>query len=532
MATSSAGNAGARYGKYQVISHLKTGGMGAVYKALDRENARLVALKVLSPESAGNPKRLERFRREAQHGALLQHDNIVSIYEFGEQDGQYFLAMEFVEGVDLEEFIRRKGPLAPAEARHILFQIAQALDHAHQLGIVHRDIKPSNILLTQQHGRTVVKLADLGLARGGVEEESRVTADGSTVGTVDYMAPEQARDSGAADIRSDIYSLGCSLFHMLAGQPPFAEGSLLERVVKHSKTEPPDLRELNADVTDDLWAIVRRMLAKKPSQRYQTPAELLVDLTAVVLPPPDKSKKRRAVPRPERPTRLHAESTSETPASGEPNLQPGRIASGQFGHATQAITTGNFDYGMMLLLNCCRLEPDNVTYRQALRQAQLARAATAGLRAWRSPVSRLFFRAWLLVAKALKRPLAVLRCGEELLTCDPRDVRTQLDMAAAARTAGYTDTAVWMLEQAKHEDGDSIPLNRALAELYEERGDIRGAIELWEHLAELTPDDREPRNKIRDLLAHQTTRAVYDDRKSRTRTDKPDKTTGRNRLIT
>src|SRR5260370_9933779 len=146
------------------------------------------------------------------------------------------------------------------------------------MGMVHRDVKPSNILNTMQHGRCIAKLADLGLARGGIDEESRLTADGSTVGTVDYMAPEQARDSALSDTRSDIYSLGCTLYEMLSGAAPFCEGAIVERLLKHARTEPVDLRTLNANVPDDLWAVCRRMPAKQPSQRYQTPAELLTDL--------------------------------------------------------------------------------------------------------------------------------------------------------------------------------------------------------------------------------------------------------------
>jgi len=270
----------AQIGKYRIVCHLKSGGMAAVYKAEDVTNGRVVALKVLNPESAAQPKRLERFKREALQGERLSHDNLVTLYEHGEADGRLYLVMEFVDGIDIEESIRLHGPLSPNDARTIIMQVARALDYANGMGVVHRDIKPSNILITRAHGRCVAKLADLGLARGGIEEESRVTADGSTVGTVDYMPPEQAKDSGSADSRSDIYALGCTLYRMLSGNPPFAEGSIIERLMKHAKAEPTDLRTINVEVPDDLWAVCRRMLAKKPSQRYQTPAELLADLAS------------------------------------------------------------------------------------------------------------------------------------------------------------------------------------------------------------------------------------------------------------
>src|SRR5262249_7036823 len=145
----------------------------------------------------------------------------------------------------------------------------------------HRDIKPSNFLLIRSGRQVRVKLTDFGLARGAGDEQFRVTRDGTTVGTIDYMAPEQARDSALADVRSDIYSLGCTLYHMLAGQPPFPEGGLGERLLKHLQAELPDVRRFNPDVPDELWAVLQRMLAKEPDDRYQTPAQLLDSLVRI-----------------------------------------------------------------------------------------------------------------------------------------------------------------------------------------------------------------------------------------------------------
>ncbi len=155
----------ARIGKYRILCHLKSGGMASVYKAEDPDAHRVVALKVLTTESANQPKRLERFRREAKQGARLRHENIVTLYECGEADGRFYLALELVDGVDVEELLRMYGPLSPKDARSIVTQMAQALDYAHRMGVVHRDIKPSNILITRRHGRCIAKLADLGLAR-------------------------------------------------------------------------------------------------------------------------------------------------------------------------------------------------------------------------------------------------------------------------------------------------------------------------------------------------------------------------------
>lgn len=267
-----------RIGKYQIVKHINNGGMGAVYKAVDTELGREVALKILHPDLAAKPNMLERFRREARAAAKLRHENIVAIYDVGKEADTHFLAMEFVEGVDLHEHIAGKGRLRAEEARQILIQAARALDHAYQQGIVHRDIKPSNFLLTKGPDRFILKLTDMGLARPVQDDEFRVTAPSTTVGTVDYMSPEQARDSRSADIRSDIYSLGCTFFHMLGGSPPFPEGSLPERINKHAENEPPDIRTLNKSVPDGLVVILQRMLAKKPADRYQTPAELLNDL--------------------------------------------------------------------------------------------------------------------------------------------------------------------------------------------------------------------------------------------------------------
>lgn len=269
-----------RVGRFEIVARIATGGMGTVYKAIDPLEDKVVALKVMSPELAKKRKMLTRFKREAMAAAKLRHKNIVAIHEFGEADGMFFLALEFVDGKDLHDYITRSpgGRLGVEEARHITLQAAHALDHAYQAGIVHRDIKPSNFLIVQQPDMPLVKLTDLGLARHEDDDEHRVTKIGTTLGTVDYMAPEQARDSSKADIRSDLYALGCTLFHMLTGKPPFPKGTMAEKLVLHMEAEPPDLCKINEAVPKSLGWIVRRMLAKDPRDRYQTPAELLEDL--------------------------------------------------------------------------------------------------------------------------------------------------------------------------------------------------------------------------------------------------------------
>jgi serine/threonine-protein kinase len=274
-------------GRYQVGEKIGAGGMGTVYRARHLDLARDVALKVLPPELVARPEMLERFRQEARHAAKLRHEHIVTLYEIGQEKDVHFLAMEYVPGFNLHEYIDRKGKLDPEEARRLITQGTQALKLAHKQGIVHRDIKPSNFLLTVKDGKQFVKLADFGLARTANEEEFKLTRPGTTVGSVDYISPEQARDSRSADVRSDIYSLGCTLYHMLAGRPPFYEGDMTARLLKHVESPPPDIRELNPKVTPGLANIVERMLAKKPAERYQTPQELLKDLERVEKNPID-----------------------------------------------------------------------------------------------------------------------------------------------------------------------------------------------------------------------------------------------------
>jgi len=270
-----------RIGKYQISKRLGAGGMGIVYLASDDELKRTVALKVLSQDRANNPILVRRFKSEGQAAALLQHKNIVSVYEAGQADGYLFLALEYVEGIDLLEWVNRHGPIPVKRSVEIMRQAAEALQHAYERNIVHRDIKPSNLMIARDG---TVKLTDMGLARSIDETlDTTITRDGTTVGTVDYMAPEQASNSKAADARSDIYSLGCTWFHLLTGRPPYPEGSVTNKIAAHISSPLPDPRLLNADIPEAVVAVIHRMLAKKKEQRYQTPAELLEDLNSPTL---------------------------------------------------------------------------------------------------------------------------------------------------------------------------------------------------------------------------------------------------------
>jgi serine/threonine-protein kinase len=267
-----------RIGKYQVLAHVAQGGMSVVYRAKNIENDQEVALKVMLPDLTTKPNLVERFRREGRLGTKLHHEHIVRLYECGERFGLRFMALEFVEGIDLDFYVGQKGKLDIEEAGRVVLQAVRALSHMHEQGVVHRDIKPANFIVVQKNGKPIIKLIDLGLARDGSEDEAKIVRAGTTLGTVDYMAPEQARDSNSADIRSDIYSLGCTWYHLLAGRPPFPEGELGDRITQHAQAEPPDVRQFNPGVTVAMLKVLQRMMAKDPTCRYQTPAELLRDM--------------------------------------------------------------------------------------------------------------------------------------------------------------------------------------------------------------------------------------------------------------
>ena len=270
-----------RLGKYEIEKKIGAGGMGAVFLGRDTELKRTVALKVLPRDKAENPTLVKRFRAEAQAAAQLRHPNIVAVYDSGEADGYLYIAMEYVEGQDLFEMVTRRGTVPIRRSIDIIKQVSLALQHAYEQNIVHRDIKPSNLLIRRDG---VVKLTDLGLARSIDDTlETNITRAGTTVGTVDYMSPEQARSSKSADIRSDLYSLGCTWYQMLTGSPPYPDGSVTNKLQAHAVKPVPDPRDKNPQVPEGLTAVIRRMMAKKPEDRYQTPADLLEELSHATL---------------------------------------------------------------------------------------------------------------------------------------------------------------------------------------------------------------------------------------------------------
>lgn len=263
-------------GGFEVLDLIGQGGMGSVYLARQISMDRLVALKILSPKLAKDKKYLERFFREARMSAMLNNVHIVQGIDVGEAEGFYYFAMEYVEGPTLSEILRERGRLSERDALRVVLQVATALEHAHDRGLVHRDIKPSNIIFSTKD--KVVKLADLGLAKRYVERTADLTQTGHLVGTPYYMAPEVARGDSEADIRSDIYSLGATFYHMVTGKPPFEGNTPAEILVKHinEPLTPPD--QVNLLLSTGTCEVIEKMMAKNPADRYQTPRDVVMDV--------------------------------------------------------------------------------------------------------------------------------------------------------------------------------------------------------------------------------------------------------------
>jgi eukaryotic-like serine/threonine-protein kinase len=288
-------------GPYVILERLGEGGTGQVFKASHRRMRRVVALKLIRRELLSDAEVVSRFLREIQVVSQLAHPNIVHAYDAGPIGSTYFLAMEYIKGIDLAFVVKQSGPLTVTHACDCIRQAALGLQHAHMRGLVHRDIKPPNLIvvsrqwpvagkekfassLTIQHSPlTTLKILDLGLARlqraVDGEKTSLLTPAGPVMmGTPDYLAPEQALNFHAADIRADIYSLGCTFYYLLTGQPPFPGGSLAQKLLRHQQATPPPLDRLRSDVPAELVTVIRQMLAKRPEDRFQTPAEVVAAL--------------------------------------------------------------------------------------------------------------------------------------------------------------------------------------------------------------------------------------------------------------
>jgi serine/threonine protein kinase len=270
---------GLKLGSYQVLAPIGRGGMGTVYLARDSRGDMLLALKVLSPKRAREEERvLERFRREMEISQRVAHPNLAWTYEVGVWQGVYYIAMEYIPGKSLYRLVGEEGPLAVPRAARLVAEVASALDHAHDQGLVHRDLKPSNVMVTPNDH---AKVLDLGLAliQGEAPGDRRVVGgQGYVVGTMDYIAPEQADDATKVDRRSDLYALGGTLYFALTGRPPFPGGTTQEKLHRHRTQEPTPVEELRPGLPADFLALVRRLMAKRPEDRFATAAEVKAEL--------------------------------------------------------------------------------------------------------------------------------------------------------------------------------------------------------------------------------------------------------------
>ncbi|HEU6445607.1 MAG TPA: Stk1 family PASTA domain-containing Ser/Thr kinase, partial [Gaiellaceae bacterium] len=264
-------------GRYRILRRLGSGGMANVYLAQDEELGRHVAIKILNDRHASDDSFVERFRREAKNAAGLSHPNIVSIYDRGEAEGTYYIAMEYLEGRSLKDRIVAEGPLPIDAAIDAARQILRALGFAHRGGVVHRDVKPHNVLLAQDSGERRYKVTDFGISRTSA---SQMTEAGSIVGTAQYLSPEQARGA-PVDQRSDIYSVGIVLYELLTGKLPFTGETPLEIAMKHLSEIPKPPSSLRPEVTPDLDMVVLRALAKDPAERFESAEEMDEELARV-----------------------------------------------------------------------------------------------------------------------------------------------------------------------------------------------------------------------------------------------------------
>jgi serine/threonine protein kinase len=292
---------------YKILDRIGMGRMAGIYKAIHRLGT-IVAIKVLPPSKAKDLEMFSRFQREARMSLKLKHPHVVRTFQVGECRGLNYIVMEYLEGDTLEETFKKRGKLPPVEACRLVYQALLGLHHIHEQGMVHRDLKPANLMLVPPPRpdstlNSNVKILDIGLGKMMFEEDMppgieqvQLTTDGAMLGTPEYMAPEQAKHAHTADIRADIYTLGCVLYHGLAGQSPFQDINMVRMMVRHATEAPKPLRELNPQVPDGLQQIVNFMLQKDPAQRYQTPDRAAQALQVFLASASERAKPLEAEP--------------------------------------------------------------------------------------------------------------------------------------------------------------------------------------------------------------------------------------------
>ncbi len=312
---------------YEIVRELGQGGMGTIYLVLNRLMGRYEVLKVVSSHLVKRRGAVDRFLAEIRHAGRLHHPNIVTSYAASRLGATLLFAMEYVDGLDLAKLVEAKGPLPVASACNYIYQAALGLQHAHELSMVHRDIKPSNLMLMHQGSRAVVKVLDFGLAKVRSEGASDrgLTYEGQMLGTPDFIAPEQIGDARQADIRADIYSLGCTLYYLLTGHPPFKASNLYDILQAHHSMDALPLNLARPEVPVELAALVATMMAKEPDRRFQSP-----DAVAQALKPFFKpGRARHGRPSSELSSHTEEGHASETPATAStsgPGSMPNKPA--------------------------------------------------------------------------------------------------------------------------------------------------------------------------------------------------------------
>jgi len=264
-------------GNYKLLGHIGTGGMSSVYLAEHTRMGDKRAIKVLPKSRVKDATYLARFQLEAKAIASLHHPNIVRAYDIDNDGDVHYMVMEYVDGIDMQQKVKRDGPLELGTAAEMVAQAARGLHHAHGKGVVHRDVKPANLLIDSSG---IVRLLDMGLALVNAEEDQSLTVvnNENVLGTADYLAPEQALNSHSVDHRADVYGLGCTLYYLLTGKPPFSDGTLAQRIARHQKEMPKSIREIRTDCSGELEGICVKMMQKDPRYRYQSAEEVAIAL--------------------------------------------------------------------------------------------------------------------------------------------------------------------------------------------------------------------------------------------------------------